>query len=953
MNDSIAKLSFNFIGKILGSDTIVVQGDKIVSLKKDTILENDSASDFRSFATFERKFLGGILTYKIGSKTKKHKFIRCADSDSFVESLNTLIAKHITTTIEQKVTEFYSLAFDEYPRDSWVSNLAQICMSLSRDYEAQSEQWERYLNPELIEKVKNLISYHPLNIEYIREQHEEYQLIKRKEFFDVVESNPLTNEQRLGVLRSNDRNMVLAAAGTGKTSVMVAKTLDLIDRGLAKPSEILVLAYNKTAAGELSERLEDKAKKSNIELESTPDIATFHALGRMILRNSNVDTNISIFTEDDVKLKLWVTSWLEEYLSSDVDRIYDFINMFPEPVNPFDFKSKSEYEAYIRDNEFRTLNSDLVKGYQELLIANFLYENGVEYKYESPYVTKRRIDIGFDYRPDFKIIEPELYIEHFGIDRNGRTRPDIDRVSYNQSINNKRMLHNECETVLIETFHYEWIEGVLLENLKKKLLDNGVVLNPLSSDELFNKLRDMGHITGWGELLTKALQSIRVERLTKESIQSRFDTTGVHHSKKLSEILDLLHHAYISELREQNAIDFDDMIIRAIQEVNAGKYIPEWRYILVDEFQDISTARMEFIQTIIKNGPQPSLTVVGDDWQSIYRFNGGKLELTTRFGEIVGSYTLTKLQKTFRYNNSIADTAGQFIMENPEQYKKYIETHTVVEDSQIYLLDDKSPEKGGLNKRVAEVVQKIRENDATGSIAVIARYNYLLNEAKSALKQMNSLRNVNFWSFHKSKGLEADYGILIGFFQGKMGFPNENKDNLIVESLLPSLDPYPHSEERRLLYVGITRARKKVYIIANPTAPSDFVTELLSPKYKINVVSKAFSEESKKRFKCPYCTDGYLRLVKGPYSDFYACSTGFGCPVGKARVCEKCHSPSIDTRNESVCNNSLCGCKIKICPECGRPMKIRNGQYGDFWGCTGYGIKDDQCKVIIKVKPGL
>ncbi|MGL5486795.1 MAG: hypothetical protein ACRDC6_10970, partial [Shewanella sp.] len=227
MNDSIAKLSFNFIGKILGSDTIVVQGDNLVSSKKDTILENDSASDFTSFANFERRFLGGILTYKIGSKTKKHKFIRCADSDSFVESLNTLIAKHITTTIERKVTEFNILAFDEYPRGSWVNNLAQICTSLSHDYQAQSEQWERYLNSELIEKVKNIISYHPLNIDYIREQHEEYQLIKRKEFFDVVESNPLTNEQRLGVLRSNDRNMVLAAAGTGKTSVMVAKTLDL------------------------------------------------------------------------------------------------------------------------------------------------------------------------------------------------------------------------------------------------------------------------------------------------------------------------------------------------------------------------------------------------------------------------------------------------------------------------------------------------------------------------------------------------------------------------------------------------------------------------------------------------------------------------------------------------------------------------------------------------------
>ena len=76
MNDYIAKLSFNFIGKILGSDTIVVQGDNLVTSKKDTILENDSAPDFRSFATFERKFLGGILTYKIGCKTKKQKFIR-------------------------------------------------------------------------------------------------------------------------------------------------------------------------------------------------------------------------------------------------------------------------------------------------------------------------------------------------------------------------------------------------------------------------------------------------------------------------------------------------------------------------------------------------------------------------------------------------------------------------------------------------------------------------------------------------------------------------------------------------------------------------------------------------------------------------------------------------------------------------------------------------------------
>ncbi|WP_440887849.1 UvrD-helicase domain-containing protein [Vibrio sp. WZ-1] len=159
--------------------------------------------------------------------------------------------------------------------------------------------------------------------------------------------------------------------------------------------------------------------------------------------------------------------------------------------------------------------------------------------------------------------------------------------------------------------------------------------------------------------------------------------------KKYSALLDALHQGYVKELQHQNAIDFDDMIIRVIQVINNDEYQPEWKYVLVDEFQDISAARMEFIKSIISKGPQPSLTIVGDDWQSIYRFSGGKLELTTRFDEMIGPYSLTKLQKTFRYTNSIANTAGQFIMENPEQYEKHIKTHTVVDQSQVFLLDDK------------------------------------------------------------------------------------------------------------------------------------------------------------------------------------------------------------------------------------------------------------------------
>jgi DNA helicase-4 len=170
--------------------------------------------------------------------------------------------------------------------------------------------------------------------------------------------------------------------------------------------------------------------------------------------------------------------------------------------------------------------------------------------------------------------------------------------------------------------------------------------------------------------MTKALKSIRVERLDKKAILERLITSKIFNAEKYSELLDQLHSGYIDELKRQNTIDFDDMIIRAIEVINNGSYVPQWKYLLLDEFQDISAARMEFIQCILAKGPTPSLTVVGDDWQSIYRFSGGKLELTTRFKDLVGPCTLTKLQKTFRYNNSIAKTAGTFIMQNPEQYKR-------------------------------------------------------------------------------------------------------------------------------------------------------------------------------------------------------------------------------------------------------------------------------------------
>lgn len=770
MSEFKAELKFNLVGRLLGKNHITIQNHLLTYLNKYSSPVSNSIREQTEFATFKLGLAGGTLTLNIGT-TLRYRFLKNNGSDVFLKLLNTLIAEHISERLDKTFSEFNSYVIREYPRDSHIAIISRICQALSKSYNSQAELWDNFLKPEYIKKVKEIISFHPAVSEALREHHEKIQLERRAEFFDQVESNPLTHEQRLGVLRSNDRNMVLAAAGTGKTSVIVAKTLDLIDRELAKPSEILVLAYNRAAAEEIKERLIEKAEKSNIKLDSFPQISTFHALGRRLLRDSGVSTLMSVFTEDEIKLKQWVTSWLEEYLKSDTAKLMSFISLFPEPVNPFNFKTQADYEKYIRDNEFRTLNGEKVKGYQELLIANFMHLNGVIYKYESSYVSKRRIEIGFDYRPDFHIKDTSIYIEHFGVDRKGDTRPDIDAVKYNESMLSKRALHIECGTTLIETFHYEWIEETLISGLKEKLEAHGIICKPIDPEDVLKKLREEGRIASWSDLMKKALQAIRVERLTKDSMHERFKKAEISQPNKFAELLDALHLGYILELQNQNTIDFDDMIIRAIQVIDNGKLSPKWTYILVDEFQDISAARMELIQSLINKGPQPSLTVVGDDWQSIYRFSGGKLELTTRFAEIVGIYTSTKLQKSFRYNNSIADIAGQFIMENPEQYKKRIETHTKADQPQVYLLDDKTAGAGGVYERVKEVVQKIRDNDTGSTIAVIARYNYLLSESKSVLVSAKLQDKVSFWSFHKSKGLEADYCILIGFFKAAADSP--------------------------------------------------------------------------------------------------------------------------------------------------------------------------------------
>lgn len=936
----------NLFGRIFGSwSSLEVTRNNLAIIRSSSKRLQIEFDDFSTLPIFSRGLFGGKLVVPRGGG---EQMIFPLVSRSSKESIDTLL-KQVGQVISKKVLSthknLYVQIVEHYLRDSSIYELDRRIQPLLSEYRKSKDHWNQSIAEQAIKCLSDWEKIYPIEThkDSIRHGYEARRLKQRKKFFDVIESNPLTEQQRLAVIRENDRNLVLAAAGTGKTSVMVAKALDLIDSKRAASKEVLVLAYNRAASLELKERVAERSSYCGLSTESAPEISTFHALGLNILKQSGVSTYLSNLSEDPTKLWMWVNNWLVKFISSSPAALRLFLKLQYQPINPFEFETREQYDGYVRDNEYRTLQGERVKGYQELLIANWLYVNGVEYEYEAPYVSKRRVEVGFDYRPDFHIKGTNIYLEHFGVDRTGNTRQDIDHVAYNASIDSKRSLHEECRTVLLETYHYDWVEDKLEARLKELIHDAGIETKERSEDEILSTLKEMGVISDSSKRYMKCLQAMRVERLDKEGVLSRLKKSKITFAKWYAELLNNLHSAYVKHLEQEGHIDFDDMIIRAINVIKEQRFKPKWKHILVDEFQDISMARMEFLKALVDFGPAPILTVVGDDWQSIYRFSGGKLELTTRFDDLVGTNSITKLEKTFRYNNSIAETAGAFVMQNPEQYEKNVVTHTNVNSPQVFLLDTLVNKQESLEERVAHVVETIRANDPNGKIAILARYRYLLTNSKECLHVKLPSEKPDYWTFHGSKGLEADYCILVGFFQGKSGFPNMNKEEAVVEALLPSLDKFPHSEERRLLYVAITRAKKKCYIIADPMAPSEFVNELLSPKYKINIASRKFEEKYRRIFKCPVCTDGYFKLRSGKFGRFYSCTTGSVCEA-KPRICEKCGAPSLDGSDKSTCNNEGCRNEFMICDRCGRPMKLREGKYGKFWGCTGYGIKDDQCR---------
>ncbi len=937
-----------------------------VNIESMLIVSNHSSNEilFTDFDGFPSISVGIFsVSIELELENDENYFISGISKKHINKELDLLEQNYVPFFIDKLlvyVADINEKIYERFLRDSWVLQLDQKVDWVLKNHRHNEDIFSDFIDSSTQSFIEGLMLIHPIveHKEKIRAQFESHKLSTDRGFFSKVEKNELTKDQSLAVVRDNDYNLILAAAGTGKTSVMVAKAIYLLKSGLATADEVLLLAYNNSAAKELDQRIKERSSKvidsfgAELSIDNYKSIkaTTFHALGLRVLKASKKNTFVSVLATDTQKREKFIQTNLENFVVSNPDVLGSFISLQYVATNPFDFESEAEYERHLRDNNYRNLNGDLVKGYQEVLISNYLFQNQINFIYEPKYMapdgTVPRFEKGVNYRPDFLLIDYGIYLEHFGIDRKGNVRKGIDREKYNHEIKLKRQTHKKYETTLIETFHFEWTEDNLISGLETKLVAHGVKLAPLPNEELFNKVKELGMVSVFAKIMRQSIDAVKAEKLNTIQIVERLETIKHFDVKNFVVFLTHLQSKYSSELATKGEIDFDDMINEATELVDSGGFEVNWKYILVDEFQDISTARFNFIKALINATHEPSLSVVGDDWQSIYRFNGGKLELITKFSDFFGEHSLTSLETSFRYNDSIADVAGTFIMKNPEQYQKKINTLIPTSSPQVYLLTDMlDPQR---------IIDVIRRNDSSGSIGILARYNFLLNEVREKLKTNVQNSSLEYWTFHRSKGLEFDYCILLGFKQGSSGFPTENKSDEAVEALLPLLDGFSHSEERRLMYVALTRAKKKSYLLADPLAPSAFIDELIFQDYAVLINSVLFEEKYRSIFKCAKCSDGYLIRKPSKFKSnfFYSCNTYPGCHV-ITQECPICQAPMEDNNLSRKCKNLDCQKEIPVCPKCYRPLKLRNGRFGQFWGCSGYAAKPpNQCKFSRNIKPG-
>ena len=575
--------------------------------------------------------------------------------------------------------------------------------------------------------------------------------------YGKIENNYLDSNQIDSIINNSDNQLVVASAGSGKTTTIIGKVKYLIETNKALPNEILILSFTSSSSKEMKERIE---KEINTEI----DVYTFHKLGLEIIKKSSLNIP-NIYTEN---LSSFITNTLYE-LIKDSNYISNLVNFY----------------ISIKNNDLITLKGENVRYKIEVSIANFLYVNNIKYIYNNSF-----------YLTDYNVY-----------------------INYKNNIKSKN-------NIIINTKYLN------TQSLMNELLKYKVKINPVSNKELLKILKNNGFYIEMSSIFETLINLIKNNNQTIKNIKK---IKLNHNDKVLLSLLEPIYLRYNEYLKINNLIDFNDMINLSTNCIKENLFIHNYKYVIVDEYQDISHGRFNLLMSL-KNQKFYKLFCVGDDWQSIYRFSGSDISLITNYEKYVGSSYITRIENTYRFSSFIADISSKFIMKNPNQIKKKVNSKLNYKNA-IKII-----EKNNYKECLNELEKELLKLENYSTIYILGRYKSdleILKNNKNFYQEYNykdkcldiiySKRidlNIKFLTIHSSKGLQSDYVIILNNKNSGMSFPSKITDLSLINLLLDNSDDYPYSEERRLFYVALTRCKKKVFLLSISNNKSVFIKEI-------------------------------------------------------------------------------------------------------------------------------
>ena len=420
---------------------------------------------------------------------------------------------------------------------------------------------------------------------------------------------------------------------------------------------------------------------------------------------------------------------------------------------------------------------------------------------------------------------PEILVLSFTHDSATELRERFLREYYQTFAEQILLGKSPPPNITIETFH-----SLALKLLRSLWSDFSVVAD--KTDPVDDSSSDSDDKTTLTSIIREFLELHELEPETVAQIASKFSSEEY---RKLFLTVSEQYQGELSGLLEKHQATFSGLIKLAIRHLRSGQIKTRYRYVIVDEYQDLSVLRQEFLRLLLESS-QASLFAVGDDWQAIYGFSGSRVDFTLNFHKFWGDFTLHRISKTYRFGPTLAGLSSSFIMQDHTQIRKQIRSQK--EDSLEAVV-----EICGDSERIdLEVLTHYFESlPRDSSILLLGRFQvdqfrllhctqFNLTSNGVEFRPRPDLR-IRFLTVHQSKGLEADYVILLNNREAKLGFPAHVKDPPLKTELIKiaeelRLDQVSVNEERRLFYVALTRAKQQVILLTVDGKESSFIMEL-------------------------------------------------------------------------------------------------------------------------------